>query len=539
MAFDDLSNAQLELITKLAQKLATGKFRPEFRVLTGLMSAGPEIHLVCVDGELVEPPIEHFRESTLDVLKEKGYVTLIPKGTPSSHRFIGSLTPQARQQYDLHTSLPLADMASTQSDIVLIVTVTKIEALAVLEVFNVGEKRIRRPIGNKTYYDLGVHGGASVFMVQSEAGIATPGGALLTVRQAIQYLQPQAVIMCGTAFGLRPDKQKLGDILITTKLHYYGPQKVDLQHGQIPRGDRVTVSERLLDRFRSGDLEWEAPPQTHFGLVLSGETLVNDPGFRDWLLEIEPEALGGEMEGAGLYAAAKSDKVDWIMVKAICDWADGMKNDEAQPLAAQYAAKFVLGVLQLGSLGGREQKPSKKPDPSSEQLQSINVYGDVPKSTELSNLPKLTLKLFVGDDGPPQKEITFFTHRSLTQVHVFGFELENTEESSLAKGVSTRISISWRGDPPSVCPCIEVPFRLKSEGWLERRGKVGKDNQPATLIFRDPNLTCSHGIPVAWCNFKLHLSEHLDGYLLIQYQVSSNDPQTHNSDELRMTLRNG
>ena len=77
MAFDDLSNAQLELITKLAQKLATEKFRPEFRVLTGLMSAGPEIHLICVDGELVEPPIQHFRESTLDALNEKGYVTLI------------------------------------------------------------------------------------------------------------------------------------------------------------------------------------------------------------------------------------------------------------------------------------------------------------------------------------------------------------------------------------------------------------------------------------------------------------------------------
>jgi hypothetical protein len=106
MAFDDLSNAQLELITKLAQKLTTGKYRPEFRVLTQLMSAGPEIHLICVEDELVEPPIEHFRESTLDVLKEQGYVTLIPEGTPRSHRFIGSLTPKAYQQYGLYTPSP-------------------------------------------------------------------------------------------------------------------------------------------------------------------------------------------------------------------------------------------------------------------------------------------------------------------------------------------------------------------------------------------------------------------------------------------------
>jgi len=98
-----------------------------------------------------------------------------------------------------------------------------------------GKEWTRQVIGNKTYYNLHVHGGAAVFMVQSEMGIATPGGALLTVRQAIQDLQPQAVIMCGIAFGLRPDRQELGDILVAKQLQYYEPEKVDLQQGQIPR----------------------------------------------------------------------------------------------------------------------------------------------------------------------------------------------------------------------------------------------------------------------------------------------------------------
>jgi nucleoside phosphorylase len=109
-------------------------------------------------------------------------------------------------------------------------------------------------------------------------------------------------------------------------------------------------AERLLDRFRSGDNDWQYAP-THFGLVLSGEKLVDDLTFREWLLKIEPEAIGGEMEGAGLYAAARNAKVDWILVKAICDWADGTKNDDAQQLAARNAAQFVLHVLQLGGWG--------------------------------------------------------------------------------------------------------------------------------------------------------------------------------------------
>ena len=54
------------------------------------------------------------------------------------------------------------------------------------------------------------------------------------------------------------------------------------------------------------------------------------------------------MEGAGLYAAAREAKVDWILTKGICDWADGTKNDDAQPLAARNAAQFVLHVVRLG-----------------------------------------------------------------------------------------------------------------------------------------------------------------------------------------------
>lgn len=255
---------------------------------------------------------------------------------------------QPTQPPVLATSLP-SGAPNTQTDNILVITVTEVEAQAVLEVFSqaTGEAWSRQTTWDKTYYDLGVHGGAPVFMTQSEMGTATPNGSLLTVRQAIQDLRPQAIIMCGIAFGLHPDKQKLGDILVAKQLEYYEPQKVDLQQGRMPRGDRTTSADRLLERFRSGVLDWKGA-RTHFGLVLSGETLVNDPDFRGWLLETEPEAVGGEMEGAGLYAAARNAKVDWILVKAICDWADGTKNNDAQLLAARNAAQFVLHVLQVG-----------------------------------------------------------------------------------------------------------------------------------------------------------------------------------------------
>jgi len=56
------------------------------------------------------------------------------------------------------------------------------------------------------------------------------------------------------------------------------------------------------------------------------------------------------------------------LVKAICDWADGNKNDAAQSPAAHNAARFVLHVLQLGGWdeatpARRKQKPESIPEP--------------------------------------------------------------------------------------------------------------------------------------------------------------------------------
>ena len=235
----------------------------------------------------------------------------------------------------------------TQSDCILIVTVANIEAKTVLKVFSdaVGKPWSREQKRGQILYNLGTHGARKVYMVQSEMGIGTPGGAILTIMQAVESLKPEAVIMCGMAFGVKSG-QKLGDILVSKQVTYYDPQKIGEKPGGIPRGDRVTASPRLLAQFRAGAMDWQGA-EVYFGLILSGEKLVNNLSFRNKLLKQEPEAIGGEMEAAGLYAAASQLKTDWIMVKAICDWADGNKDDKAQLLAAKNAARFLLHVLTM------------------------------------------------------------------------------------------------------------------------------------------------------------------------------------------------
>ena len=237
-----------------------------------------------------------------------------------------------------------SDTSDGMSADVLLVTVTDIEAQAIFDLF---PDRSQKVIDGRIYYDLGFVGTAKTFMAQSTG--AGPAHARICIEAGIQALAPLVVIMVGIAFGLHPEKQHIGDILVSHQIEDYDQQKIGTgpneQREIYARGDRVRASERLLNRFRAGRHDWQAPPEVHFGLILSGSKLVSHKGFRDELLRVAPEAIGGEMEGASLYEVGNRRHIEWVLVKAICDWGDAGKNDIHQMLAAKNAARFVIQVV--------------------------------------------------------------------------------------------------------------------------------------------------------------------------------------------------
>ena len=91
----------------------------------------------------------------------------------------------------------------------------------------------------------------------------------------------------------------------------------------------------------------------HVGTVLTGNTLVDSEQAVGRLRRDFPDAIAGEMEGAGVYEAATlDDKPDWIMVKAISDWGY-RKTGGDQQLTARNAAVFVVHVIAGGALRRR------------------------------------------------------------------------------------------------------------------------------------------------------------------------------------------
>ena len=92
-------------------------------------------------------------------------------------------------------------------------------------------------------------------------------------------------------------------------------------------------------------------PQIIAGHILSGECLIDSAEFRDALLDKFDSAKGGEMEGAGFFAAAVSKNLPWIIVKGICDFADGNKAEnkvQFQITAANSSVSFCQNILNNG-----------------------------------------------------------------------------------------------------------------------------------------------------------------------------------------------
>lgn len=212
---------------------------------------------------------------------------------------------------------------------------------------------------NANTYFIGRLGLQSVVLSMCDMGTSGRDAALAVTTELIHEWAPEYVIMVGIAFGRDPDKQRIGDVLVADRVIAYEPERVG-PSGNESRGHHPPAGPRLLNRFKNV-IGWtfDHPSggscRVRTGPILSGEKLIDNPDFKSELFTRYPTAIGGEMEGAGLAAAADRVNCEWMMVKGICDWADGNKRnphkDRDQDFAAAAAVNLTQHVLtQLGVL---------------------------------------------------------------------------------------------------------------------------------------------------------------------------------------------
>lgn len=267
----------------------------------------------------------------------------------------------------------------------LVVTATEIETKSLHDVMPEIIQRV--VVGNNTYY-LGQIGLYNVINVQClQMGSLAPGGSSQTVSAALKEWDGiKAVIMVGICFGFDEDKQQIGDVIVSKSIRNYETRRMGKDH-EIPRGGTYQSDTFLVNAFNNLILSWEnigtdgEKKKLIIGDYISGEQLVDNANVRNKLRLESPEAKAGEMEGNGLVASCEAIRKPWILVKAICDFADGNKGkekDKKQLIAAASAVRCCEAALgqstAFESLGISSMIAIKQSadDASSQQIKTEN-----------------------------------------------------------------------------------------------------------------------------------------------------------------------
>lgn len=272
--------------------------------------------------------VDDFFESAADILVR---AALVQSGKNSTFK----IAWDANMPTDRHIRILLLTATDTEDDAI---------EKAIL---NAGFQRDGPQVIGEGYAEKYSSGPTKeIFHARSSAGSIGSSGSELVSADAIKNILPDFVIAVGICFGLREDKSKTGDILISDAVVDYEIVRVG-ENEKRERGPRIPSSPRLLSSARIVRRSYEASKtNVLIGLLVSGLKLIDSEVARKELRERFPDALGGEMEASGVMAAAARSRCDWIVIKSVCDWAVG-KGKGDQPLAAENASVFAVKVARF------------------------------------------------------------------------------------------------------------------------------------------------------------------------------------------------
>ena len=160
------------------------------------------------------------------------------------------------------------------------------------------------------------------------------------------------VVAVGVCFGMYPEKQNLGDVVISDMICAFTIKREEgATFFGYQRGTQYQVMPAILHKFRPPHgFEMPHNIKVSTGDLISTGSLINNPDVKQKLLEFKRDAIAGEMEGAGIMTAinyATKRGVSAIVIKGIGDWGDGDKEATKgwKPFAARAAAHYVHAAL--------------------------------------------------------------------------------------------------------------------------------------------------------------------------------------------------
>lgn len=199
----------------------------------------------------------------------------------------------------------------------------------------------------------------------------------------IRDWSPRFILVNGIAGGLSRQDQNFGDVVVSDSVVYYEPGKVGVK-GMEYRSKQFQSDRSLLNgllNLRDSRWKFRLPPRPdatqalpciHFGPIASGEKVIANATEACLLLETHRNMIAVEMESAGVASAAFSaiKQIGFLTIRAICDFADGSKNDDWHEYAAYSAASCLRAFLEERPVATSE---GNWPEPSASALNMISM----------------------------------------------------------------------------------------------------------------------------------------------------------------------
>lgn len=165
----------------------------------------------------------------------------------------------------------------------------------------------------------------------------TQYGSFSALEAALEKATPKYVMSVGVAFGIDPNKQSLGDVLVSKELVFYDHfNKVTDGRIKLNSHETYRIDPNLSSQLHQ--LDNKTPPievgkfNWYYGSMLTGGTVLSDAAERGRLIEAAANLghtiVGGEMEASGIYYACQKRKdrhIPFMIIKGICDWG-AVKN---------------------------------------------------------------------------------------------------------------------------------------------------------------------------------------------------------------------
>ncbi|XP_044166110.1 uncharacterized protein LOC114967473 [Acropora millepora] len=227
---------------------------------------------------------------------------------------------------------------------ILLVTVEDCEFLSCLPFLDIHFKSY---ISENGFVYFGRMGGYScdenlkVGLMCCSKGSTIPGGPLPMIQTAMRTLQPKAVVSVGVCSSLVPEKVKMGDVVI--------PSKLISAEGSF----HVPVSPRFNGLVQDAPYGWVAPLKNQGELELKvhrdGDVLSQSlkGKSRCDILKQYPGAVASETECKDVYSACYLANTEWVVVKGVASYFHQSESatSEWMSFASTMAASVVARML--------------------------------------------------------------------------------------------------------------------------------------------------------------------------------------------------